>query len=270
MTSAHKQFVKNNTGFTLVEVITATAILALITSSVWVVIDRCVCSAADSKMKMQAFEVARENMETILSMPSVKEETRFGSSERYPGIEWESVVETFYEPINSQMWLRAVCTSSYYNSKGDEQSVELVHWLSGLTKEQLLAILMRQDDSAVTFTSQVIESAEDAAVYAGVNPDAIQKWLDNGMKTTEEGFFIKNNLDLFKKSYGTPSETDKSNLQIVSESDFKHLKAKINQQTMENEIEPTTGLTYGQMEQMDIQEIWDILKNKRTGDTEKP
>jgi prepilin-type N-terminal cleavage/methylation domain-containing protein len=269
MSLAHKKFVKCNTGFTLIEVISATAILALIASSVWVVIDRCVCSAADSKIKMHAFEVARENLETILSMPSVKEKIQYGASERYPEIEWETVVETFFEPVNSQMWLRAVCTASYYNSKGDEQSVELVHWLAGLSKEQLLAVLMRHDDSNDNEPLfQVIETAEDAAIYAGVSPDDIQKWLDNGMKTTDDGFFLKNNLDLFKKNSGTPSETDKTNLQITSEDDLKRLMTNEEKEQLENEIEPTTGMTFGQLEQMDIQQIWGLLKNKQAGDTE--
>lgn len=270
MNSAHKKFVNGDAGFTLVEVISATAILALIASSVWVVIDRCIYSAADSKIKMQAFEVARENMETILSMPSVKEKTQTGSSEKYPGIEWETVVEPFYEPINSQMWLRAVCTASYYNSKGETKSVELIHWLTGLSKEQLLSVLMQQDESIEEPISQIIETVEDAASYAEVSNEIIQKWVDNGMKTTVDGFFLVNNLDLFKKNNGTPSETDKTNLQITSEDDFKRKMTKENKDAIENKTDSATGLTYGQLEKMDIKDIWEVLKNKQSGNTNTP
>ena len=56
--------------FTLVEVMMALSILALISSSVLVVIDRCVVSGADSALRMQAFEVARANMESRLTLPS--------------------------------------------------------------------------------------------------------------------------------------------------------------------------------------------------------
>ena len=112
MILTHKKSKIRNRGFTLVEVITATGILALITSSVWVVIERCVNTSTNMKLKMEALEVARENLETILTKNTVEETAEYGISERYPGIEWETVIETFYEPISSQMWIRAVCTAT--------------------------------------------------------------------------------------------------------------------------------------------------------------
>ena len=212
MNSAHKNYVNKNNGFTLIEVVASTTILVFISFSAWMVIDRCVNSTADMKMKMEAFEVARENMELLLSKPSVEETTEYGSSEIYPEIEWETVVETFYEPINSQMWLRAVCTGAYYDTAGEKQSVELVHWLTGLTKDQLLQILMQKEEVDERLAPQLIETIEDAAIYAGVSPDTIQEWLNNGMLTDENDSFIKNNLDLFKLNNGNPSDTDKKNL----------------------------------------------------------
>lgn len=252
-------------GFTLVEVVAATTILALISSSVWVVVDRCVTSTANTKLKLQAFETARENMETILSKASVKETVEYGASDKYPGIEWENIVETFYEPINSQMWLRAVCNAMYYDMSGQKQSVELVHWLTGLTKEQLLQILSRQEESQDKLKPQLLEAIEDAAAYAGVTDEVIQQWLDNGMLTTADGFFVKNNLDLYKLNNGSPGKEDQK-LQIASEEDLRRFMTKQKQKEMQNEIDPATGLTYGQMEQMNIQEIWDIIKNKRNGE----
>ena len=263
MVSACKKFGKRNAGFSLLEVITATGILAIITSSVWIVVDRCVNSAADMKQKIQAFQVARENLELILSKPYVEETSEYGTSDRYPGIDWETGVETFYEPINSQMWLRAICTASYYDTNGEHKSVELVHWLTGLTKDQLLQILMQKEEVEEELTPQLIETLEDAAIYAGVSADTIQEWLENGMLTAEDGSFIKNNLDLFKLYDGNPSDTDKQNLQIESEEDLRRLRAQQNKEKLQDEVDPTTGLTYGQIDQMDIQEIWDILKNKQ-------
>lgn len=265
MTSTNKKFDIKNNGFTLAETVAATLILTFVTSSVWLVIDRCVVSTANSRVKMQAFVVARENLETILSQVSVKEIVENGNSERYPGIEWETVIETFYEPINSQMWLRAICTAFYYDTTGQQQSVELEHWLTGLTKDQLLQILMRQEDSQEDLDSQLIETIEDAAEYAGVSAETIEEWLKNGMKTTEDDFFTTTNLDLFKINNGNPAKEDIENLQVTSEEDLNRLKMQQNKQDMQYEIEPTTGLTYGQMEQMDIQEIWEILKQSREG-----
>jgi type II secretory pathway component PulJ len=265
MSLAHKNFGKRNHGFTLMEALAATAILTFVASSVWVVIDRCVTSTANSKIKMQAFEVARENLETILAQESVTEIVENGNSERYPGIEWETIIETFYEPINSQMWLRAVCTAVYYDTNGQQQSIELEHWLTGLSKDQLLQTLMDEGDNMEDLSSLLIETIEDAAEYAGVDTETIEEWLKKGMKTTEDDYFVTTNLELFKRNNGSPSDEDIENLQIASEEDLARLKMQQTKQEMLNEIEPTTGMTYGEMEQMDIKEIWEVLKKSREG-----
>ena len=75
-----------NKGFSLAEVAMALMILALISSSVLVVVDRCVSSVANSEKRMRAFEVARENMENLLASTSVKESIEYGQSEQYPEI----------------------------------------------------------------------------------------------------------------------------------------------------------------------------------------
>ena len=130
-----------NTAFTLVEVMTALVILAIISSSVLVVINRCMASAADSALRMQAFEVARDNMETLLSKDSVNEMVEYGSSVKHPEIQWKTAVETFYEPETEQIWVRANCSAEYADTAGDVQTIELTNWLTGLTKEQLLQML---------------------------------------------------------------------------------------------------------------------------------
>ena len=263
MSLMDKKLVRRSRGFTLIEVVTAVGILGFILSSSWLIIDRCVNASADMKLKMEALEVARENLETILTKVSVEETSEYGTSDEYPAIEWENVIETFYEPIGAQMWLRAICTAMYYDSNGKQQSVELVHWLTQLTKDQLLQILMRQDGSEEELAPQLIDSIEDAAIYTGVSADTVQKWLDNGMLTSEDGKFIKNNLDLFKLYNGNPNQTDKENMQVVSQEDLRRLKNKQNQLKLQDEVDQTTGLTYGQIEQMNIQEIWDILKKRQ-------
>ena len=127
--------------FSLIEVMAAVAILALICSSVLTVYSRCITSAVDSTLRRQAFEVARENMEELLASDSVTEMVEFGSSDRFGEIQWQSTVETFYEPITARMWVRAICSAEYTDAAGSAQTVELTNWLTNVTKQQLLQII---------------------------------------------------------------------------------------------------------------------------------
>jgi len=242
--------------FSLTEVLTALMILALMSSSVLVVIDRCITSSTNSVLQMQAFEVARENMETLLSGDSVQESVEYGTSDKYPQINWQTVVETFYEPITSSMWLRGVCTAEYIDASGKRQTVELMHWLTGLTKEQLLQVMNQQDEELLA--AQLLETIEEAAEYANVDTQTIEKWIDNGMLTTEDGFFIKSNLDLYMHTDGNPSPEDK-NRQITSRAELKGQNAG----QSEGDIDPKTGLPYEELEKMDISQIWDLLKDRQ-------
>jgi len=238
------------TAFSLVEVLTSLAILALISSSVLVVIDRCVASAADSALRMQAFEVARENMEKLLASPLVQETVEYGESDKYPEITWQTVVETFYEPITAQMWVRGVCSAEYIDMEGQEQTVELTHWLTSLTERQLLDITTREDEEG-QLAAQLIATIEEAAEYADVEVQTIERWLENGMLTTDDGSFVRMNLDIYKRSGGNPSPEDK-NLQVKSEAELIKLTSeqdkldgtKAAQQAGQDEIDPRTGLTY--------------------------
>jgi prepilin-type N-terminal cleavage/methylation domain-containing protein len=255
-------------GFSLVEVAMALIILGLICSSVLVVIDRCVASAANSRLRMQAFEVARENMEKLLSSASVKENIEYGQSEKYPDIEWQTVVETFYEPITARMWIRGVCSAKYNDPNGQKQTVELTNWLTDLTKEQLLQIEKRDEDELDDMAAELIETMEDAAAYAGVDVETLEQWVQNGLLTTEDGSFIKANLDLYKRTNGNPSEEEKSQ-QAKSLADLKNKQsgsgegASADQQGWQDEIDPKTGLTYGELEKMDFSEVWDLMQNQR-------
>lgn len=241
--------------FTLVEVMTALSILALISSSVLVVINRCVTSCADSTLRMQAFEVARENMERLLSLPSVQENVEYGESEIYPEIIWETVVETFYEPINSRMWLRGVCSAEYIDSEGQVQMVELTHWLSDLTKNQLLDVMSREDEEG-QLTAQLISTIEEAAEYAGVDVQTIEDWLENGLLKTGGGSFVRMNLDIYQINNGQPSAEDKKR-QVQSEAELTRLGGG------QDDIDPKTGLTYEELKEMDISEVWELMKNRR-------
>lgn len=132
--------------FSLIEVVAAVGILALICSSVLTVYSRCMTSAVDSTLRRQAFEVARENMEELLASDSVTEMVEFGSSDRFGEIQWQSTVETFYEPITARMWVRAICSAEYTDAAGSAQTVELTNWLTNVTKQQLLQIIEQEQE----------------------------------------------------------------------------------------------------------------------------
>jgi len=140
------RILRGKPAFSLLEVIAALVILALVSSSVLVVINRCMSSSADSALCMQAFEVARENMEKLLASDSVSEIAEYGTSDKYPQIQWQRVVEAFYEPVTSRMWVQATCSAEYADTAGQQQTVELTHWLTDLTKEQLLEIIKQEKE----------------------------------------------------------------------------------------------------------------------------
>jgi Tfp pilus assembly protein PilV len=251
-------------GFSLVEAVTAVIILGLISSGVLVVINRCMTSATDSALRMQAFDVARENMEKLLAADSVQETVEYGSSDKYPGITWQTTVETFHEPVTSRMWVKAVCSAEYTDTKGETQTVELIHWLTDVTKQQLLEIMKAKEESELA--SQVISTIEEAAEYAGVDVSTIQQWIDNGMLTTEDGSFVKANIDLYKQSGGNPSPEEISQ-QIQSTAELAEItedseKTGVDTEDWKNERDPTTGLTYGELDEMDFQEILELIKKK--------
>jgi len=253
--------------FSLAEVMVALAILAMISSSALVVISRFAASAANSVLQMQAFEVARENMEKLLTSDSVKEMVEYGNREEYPGIMWQTVVETFYEPITARMWIRGVCSAQYKDTEGQEQTVELIHWLTDLTKEQMLQ-MMRQAEGEDQLADQLIETIEEAAQYAGVDIETIEQWVENGMLTAEDGSFIKRNLDLYGQNNGQPSDEDKER-QVTSKAELTAQQGRPSAEKAadtgrwQDEVDPKTGLTYGELEKMDFSEIWDILKNRQ-------
>jgi hypothetical protein len=259
----------------LAEAVAALVILAFFSSGVLAVINRCMAWASDSAVRMHAFEVARDNMEKLLSSDSVKEMSEYGDSEKYPGIKWETDVETFYEPITSRMWVRGVCTAQYEDAAGEEQTIELTHWLTNLTKEQLLALAQQDEREKAMLAGQVLVTVEDAAAYAGVDVATVEKWIDNGMLTLEDGSFVKQNIDLYKNSGGNPT-AEQVQTQVQSEAELVQQgtgqgqgatggqEAEMTQEEWLDKIDPTTGLTNRQLDEMSVQELFDLFM-KRAG-----
>lgn len=255
--------------FSLVEVVAALVILAFVSTSVLVVFNRYMESAADSVLRMQAFEVARTNMEELLTLDSVTESVEYGNSDRYPDIEWQTVVETFYEPLTSRMWIQAICSAEYIDSEGEVQTVELTHWLTDVTKTQLLKILAQQQDAIEQLAGQVIETLEEAAEYAGVDERTLQQWIDNGMLTTEDGFFPKGQLELYMNSNGMPTPEDriqqaKADVEILKSAKKQSTQEKQSKQSKQRQtVKPRErlieGYTMEELEQMSLEELIKIF-----------
>jgi prepilin-type N-terminal cleavage/methylation domain-containing protein len=193
-------------GFSLPEVMAALIILAFVCSSVLVVIHRSMTSAADLRQRMQAFEVARDNMEKLLAADAVKEMVEYGISYKYPDIQWQTVVETFYEPVTTRMWIQAICSGEYTDTAGETQTVELTHWLTNLTKKQILQIVeeKQKEKERLAEEGQLVGTLVEAAEYAGVDEETVEQWVENGMLVADDGGFVKDCLDLYQQYDGSP------------------------------------------------------------------
>jgi len=131
--------------FTLIEAVAAVTLIGIIASSILVVFIRCSSVVRDCGRRMQAFDVARENMETLLGAEALSEQVEYGYSEKYPAVLWVNRVEAFFEPAADEMWLRAVCSAEYEDSTGEAKKVELTHWLTKLNEKQIQQILDARD-----------------------------------------------------------------------------------------------------------------------------
>jgi uncharacterized membrane protein YgcG len=116
-------------------------ILAVIVTGVLVTVNRSVEAMVDNRSRVMAFELARENMERLLGSDSVTDMTEFGVHELDEDIQWQNVVESFNEPVKSKMWIRAICSASYTDRNGERQTIELIHWITDVTKAQEKQIL---------------------------------------------------------------------------------------------------------------------------------
>jgi Tfp pilus assembly protein PilV len=272
--------------FSLPETAAALVILAIICTGIVIVFDNSIISAANSALRMQAFEVAQENMEKLLASSSVKESVEYGFSEEHPAIEWQSTVETFFEPITSRLWAKAVCSADYIDSDGRQQKVELTNWITDLTQQQVLELIKRrlQQKEQLAQAGRLLEMIDDAAEYAGVDVNTIQQWVDNGMPVTEEGSFLKDYLDLYGKTGGKPLPADKTKLDdkfislIPSQStqptkepqtqkpqDQQPEQEKTPDQqpkTPEQQPDPTIcGKTISDLNKMSFSDLWNFLQH---------
>jgi len=139
-------------GFSLVELVAAVVILGLICTGALVIINNSMEKGSDLMWRAKAFDVARENMEALLAKDSLTSETDQGFDEIYPDILWETKVDTTMQ--EDIMWVEAVSTASYIDSAGEEQTVELSHWLTSLSKETMKQIMKQQQLEAEWLAEQ--------------------------------------------------------------------------------------------------------------------
>jgi hypothetical protein len=187
----------------------AVTLLAFIGISVWSVLERCTASAADSIQRMRAFEMARENMEKILGLDSVQETTEYGTSEKFPDIRWQTTVESFYEPLTSRMWVRAVCSAEYTDTSGEAKNVELTNWLTKLSDTQMRQLTEKSELQKQQLAKYIIVTEELAAEFAGVTVETIKQWVKKGMPMMNTGEYLKPWLDLYLRTDGNPTEEDR-------------------------------------------------------------
>lgn len=175
--------------FTLVEVAVAIVVIALVVGTATVILDNLVGAMLDIRLRTDAFETVRQNMETLLSLPRVQDTVEYGVSEIHPEIQWQTVIEPFYEPITNAMWIRAVCSAGYTDSKGQYQEVELEHWLTNLSATVVRQILQQQkaEEEYLDLLSGTASGQTEAAIQettiaylmqAGLNVDAYTSFLE--------------------------------------------------------------------------------------------
>lgn len=119
-------------------------LLGLLLASTLMLINDYIDTIIDYKLRNQAFELARSNMEQLLSENLLSDKDEYGTDEFNPELDWETLVEPFYEPVTNQMWIRAVCSSGFLDSRGQRQDIELEHWITNLTPVQIKQIAAQQ------------------------------------------------------------------------------------------------------------------------------
>ncbi|MHC4291885.1 MAG: hypothetical protein ACYSTR_06705 [Planctomycetota bacterium] len=158
------------------EVVAALAVLSVMLGSVMVLMNRYVEAVMDLQLREQAFEIVRGNMENLLAESKLSDMGEFGTSETNPDIEWKTLVEPFYESVTNRMWIRAVCSAGFNDSKGEYQEVELEHWITNLTAVQIKRILAQQE--VENEYMELLNDGEDSAIQETTRAYLLEQGLD--------------------------------------------------------------------------------------------
>jgi hypothetical protein len=175
--------------FTLVEVAVTIVVVGLIVGTSMTILDNLIGAMSDIRLHTDAFETARQNMESLLSEQNIRDKIEYGISEIHPEIQWQTVIEPFYEPITNAMWIRAICSAGYTDSKGTYQEVELEHWLTNLPANVVRQIIQQQkmEEEYLDLLSGTASGQAEAALQEttiayleeeGLNVDAYMSFLE--------------------------------------------------------------------------------------------
>jgi hypothetical protein len=171
------------------------------------------------------------------------------------------------------MWVRAVCSTQYDDADGEEQTIRLEHWLTNISKEQLLEIMQRDKKNKEGLAGLVFETIEEAASYAGVDVETIEQWIDKGLVPLDDGTIPKQNLDIFVDNGGNPPaeqiqsqiETQEELQQLQPDSTTGEEPTTVDDSWLD-EIDPLTGMTHREIEE-DPERFWqkvmEILSKKK-------
>jgi type II secretory pathway pseudopilin PulG len=147
--------------FTLIEVVAAITVLALIVSTSLVIINNCLEASINLRLRMSAFGLARENMEKLLGAAAVSEFVDYGDSNDTQGMSWETRIEPFYESHTARMWIQAVSSASWYDTGNQLQKIEFTQWLTDLTKEDIGRIIDRRQRQQEALDQDMIAQVQD-------------------------------------------------------------------------------------------------------------
>lgn len=216
------------------EIVAALAILVGIVSTVLVVMNHAVESTVEMRNRRRAFEVARENLESLLTVTSVSDSMEYGYSETYPEIQWELRVEPFYEPISNKMWIRAVSSASFRDANDEDQTIELEQWLTGLTAQQIKQILDQQETEEKILEelygdkdNEIQEATKVCLEQAGLHVAAYEDLLRR-QRREKLDYLIENGFDDGYEQLLEAMEADESVLLRDLGADFDQLDACIN------------------------------------------
>jgi prepilin-type N-terminal cleavage/methylation domain-containing protein len=213
-----KNLSANRKAFTLMEVSVALIIVGMIAATVLIVVNRAIDTVVAWQTKMEAFGIARENMEKLLMKSTVSDLIENGISEKNPDISWETTVESFYEPISNRMWARAICTSKFKDNDGNEQKVELTHWITSMSKEQVKQILESQAQQKQVESAKM--SQEQSQDQSGQQQNQDQQQEQSPIDDTQA-------WKEMEKQFGPPPQGYENWGQVPPDKLFQYIMGKV-------------------------------------------
>ena len=86
---------------------------------------------------------------------------------------------------------------------------------------------------------EVIETLAEAAEYAGVDEATIEQWEEDEMRITEDGYYVKSELDLYKSTGGKPTIEDRSrHAQTLAKAKKERARSQSDKGQEEGQVQP--------------------------------